>query len=96
MTEKLTAAALAALGQSVPGWTLDPERRAIARAFEFADFSQAWAFMSRVALLAEQHQHHPDWSNSWNKVAIALSSHDAGGLTEQDVALARAISALLV
>ena len=82
------AAALAEL----PGW----ERRgpAIVRSFSFADFSGAWAFMSRVALLAEKLDHHPDWSNSWNKVEISLTTHSAGGLTRKDLAMARAISAL--
>lgn len=65
------------------------------RTFDFDDFSQAWAFMSRVALLAERHDHHPDWSNSWNTVTIDLVSHDAGSITEKDHALADAIDALL-
>ena len=95
MTAKLTKAEHAALSETVPGWKLDPKRDAIVRKFSFADFSEAWAFMSRVALLAESQQHHPDWSNTWNNVEIALSTHDAGGLSAKDVALARAISALL-
>jgi 4a-hydroxytetrahydrobiopterin dehydratase len=65
------------------------------RSFQFADFSEAWAFMSRVALLAERHDHHPDWSNSWNRVVIDLVSHDAGGITDRDHALAAAIDALV-
>lgn len=68
---------------------------AFRREFTFADFSAAWAFMSRVALLAEQHDHHPDWSNSYNRVSISLTSHDAGGLTDRDERLARAIDGLL-
>jgi 4a-hydroxytetrahydrobiopterin dehydratase len=64
------------------------------REFTFADFSEAWGFMSRVALLAEASNHHPDWSNSWNKVTIELVSHDSGGLTGRDVDLAAAIDAL--
>ncbi len=63
------------------------------RHFEFADFSTAFAFMTRVALLAEQRNHHPDWSNSYNKVTIDLVSHDAGGLTGRDTTLAEAINA---
>ncbi|MDE2582581.1 MAG: 4a-hydroxytetrahydrobiopterin dehydratase, partial [Rhodospirillales bacterium] len=58
------------------------------------DFSAAFGFMARVALLAEQHGHHPDWSNVWNRVEITLSTHDAGGLTAQDVRLAQAIDRL--
>ena len=64
------------------------------REFAFADFSEAFAFMARVALLAEKADHHPDWSNSWNKVVIELSSHDAGGLTQRDLDLAAAIDRL--
>ena len=65
------------------------------RELAFADFSEAFAFMTRVALLAEAANHHPDWSNSWNKVVIDLVSHDAGGLTDRDVALATRINGLL-
>jgi 4a-hydroxytetrahydrobiopterin dehydratase len=81
--------ALAAL----PGWRYDGEARAIRRAFAFADFAEAFAFMTRVALAAEKADHHPDWSNSWNKVEIALSTHSAGGLTRRDLDLARMIDA---
>lgn len=74
------------------GWT---EREGgLERTFRFADFSEAWAFMSRVALLAEKADHHPEWSNVWNKVSIRLTTHDAGGLTEKDTALADAINGL--
>ncbi|HEY0414689.1 MAG TPA: 4a-hydroxytetrahydrobiopterin dehydratase [Allosphingosinicella sp.] len=83
----------AALG-GVPGWTYDAEARAIRRSFAFADFSEAFAFMTRVALAAEKADHHPDWSNSWNKVEIALTTHSAGGLTGRDVDLACTIDAL--
>jgi 4a-hydroxytetrahydrobiopterin dehydratase len=65
------------------------------REFSFADFSEAWAFMSRVALLAEKRNHHPDWSNSWNKVVIDLVSHDKGEITDRDRELAAAIDDLL-
>ena len=68
---------------------------AIEREFKLRNFSEAWAFMSRVALLAEKHDHHPEWSNVYNRVAITLTTHDAGGLSERDVAMARAIDALL-
>lgn len=69
---------------------------ALSREFEFADFSEAFAFMTRVALLAESANHHPDWSNSWNKVTINLSSHDAGGtVTGRDRELAAAIDGLV-
>jgi 4a-hydroxytetrahydrobiopterin dehydratase len=65
------------------------------RELAFADFSEAFGFMARVALAAEKANHHPDWSNSWNTVVIDLVSHDAGGLTERDTALAIAINALV-
>lgn len=94
MVAKLDAAERAALARDLPGWRVMDGRDAIARSFRFADFSEAWAFMSRVALLAERHDHHPEWSNVWNRVEITLSTHDAGGLSARDVALARAIDAL--
>jgi len=65
------------------------------RDFTFADFAQAFAFMERVAVLAEELDHHPDWSNSWNKVTISLVSHDVGRITERDHRLASAIDRLL-
>ncbi|MCS6932602.1 MAG: 4a-hydroxytetrahydrobiopterin dehydratase [Acetobacteraceae bacterium] len=95
MVEKLDAAARAALAATLPGWSPVEGRDAIRRRFVFRDFSEAWGFMARVALLAEKHDHHPEWSNVWNRVEIVLTTHDAGGLSERDVALARAIDALL-
>ena len=83
-------AALAALS----GWTHDPGRDAIARRFTFADFGEAFAFMTRVALEAEKADHHPEWNNVWNRVDILLTTHSAGGLTEKDLALARKIEAI--
>lgn len=75
----------------LPGWHFDAERGGtIKREFKFADFVQAFAFMTRVALVAEKHDHHPEWSNVYNRVSITLTTHDAGGLTMKDVALARA------
>ncbi len=85
----------AALATKLPGWTMVAGRDAIERSFQFRDFSEAWGFMNRVALLAETQAHHPDWSNVWNRVRIELSTHDAGGLTDSDVKLAQAINALL-
>jgi 4a-hydroxytetrahydrobiopterin dehydratase len=76
------------------GWLLADG--VLLRELTFADFSQAWAFMSRVALLAEKRNHHPDWSNSWNRVTITLSTHDEGGqITDRDVELAADINELL-
>ncbi len=95
MVKKLGAAERAGLAAALPGWRMVPDRDAIARRFTFADFSAAWGFMARVALLAEKHDHHPEWSNVWNRVDILLTTHDAGGLSERDLALARAIDGLL-
>jgi 4a-hydroxytetrahydrobiopterin dehydratase len=77
--------------RGLPEWRYDEAAKAISREFRFADFGEAFAFMARVALAAEKADHHPDWSNSWNKVAVALSTHSAGGVTGKDVALARAM-----
>ncbi|MCO6414679.1 4a-hydroxytetrahydrobiopterin dehydratase [Siccirubricoccus sp. KC 17139] len=95
MIAKLDAAARAALPAELPEWHLVEGRDAIARSFRFADFSAAWGFMSRVALLAERQDHHPEWSNVWNRVEITLSTHDAGGLSARDLRLAKSIDALL-
>ena len=94
MVERLDAQARAGLAESLPQWRLVEGRDAIRREFRFRDFSEAWGFMSRVALLAEAQDHHPEWSNVWNRVEILLSTHDAGGLSERDLRLARAIDAL--
>ena len=89
---RLSEADVASLVNALPGWQYQPP--GLVREFRFADFSAAWAFMARVALLAEKFDHHPDWSNVYNKVRITLSTHDVGGLTQRDVALAKAIDAL--
>lgn len=90
LTEAARAEALAAL----PEWSLREDGLAIERLFRFKDFSQAFAFMVRVALIAEKHDHHPEWSNVYNRVAITLTTHDAGGLSARDTAMATAIDAL--
>ena len=94
MIAKLTEAERADLAARLPDWHMAEGRDAIVRSFRFRDFSEAWGFMSRVALLAEKQDHHPEWSNVWNRVEILLSTHDAGGLSKRDVALAQAIDAL--
>ena len=76
-------------------WIHEPQRAAITRSFKFANFSEAFAFMTRVALLAEQADHHPEWSNVYNRVDILLTTHDADGLSQRDVDMATAIDALL-
>ena len=94
MVAKLTEAERAALAATLPEWRMVDGRDAIRRDFAFRDFSAAWGFMSRVALLAEKQDHHPEWSNVWNRVSITLSTHDAGGLSARDIALAQAIDRL--
>jgi 4a-hydroxytetrahydrobiopterin dehydratase len=91
MVAKLTEVQRAALAETLPGWTLLADRDAITRTFKFADFSAAWGFMSRVALLAEKQDHHPEWENVYNRVTITLTTHDAGGLSARDVKLAEEI-----
>jgi 4a-hydroxytetrahydrobiopterin dehydratase len=90
LTEAERAEALAAL----PEWSLRADGLAIERTFKFRDFSEAFAFMARVALIAEKQDHHPEWSNVYNRVEITLTTHDAGGLSARDVKMARAIDGL--
>lgn len=90
LTDTERTNALAAL----PAWHVVAGRDAIHRAFKFRNFSEAFGFMTRVALAAETADHHPEWSNVWNRVEITLSTHDAGGLTARDIALAKAIDAV--
>lgn len=82
----------AALG-ALPGWSWDREAKALRKSFRFADFAQAFSFMTRVALAAEKAGHHPEWSNVWNRVEIALTTHEAGGVTRRDTDLAAAVEA---
>ena len=93
MAEKLEGAARQRALAESPGWTEVAGRDAIGKTFRFADFNGAFAFMCRVALYAEKMDHHPEWFNVYNRVDIVLSSHDAGGVTERDLRLARFIEA---
>jgi 4a-hydroxytetrahydrobiopterin dehydratase len=95
MATPLTDTERANLGTTVPGWAPALDRDALRRDFKFKNFSEAWGFMTRVALLAEKQDHHPNWSNTWNTVRIELSTHDTGGLSDNDVRLAQAINKLL-
>ena len=79
---------------SLSGWSVDPLRDAIVKSFTFRDFGEAFAFMTRVALEAEKADHHPEWSNVWNRVDILPSTHSAGGVTGKDIALATKIEAI--
>ena len=76
------------------GWSLEEGGRAIGRTFMFKDFSEAFGFLTRVALHAEKADHHPEFTSVWNRVDFRLTSHDAGGLTERDIKLAKAIDML--
>lgn len=89
--KKLDAAAHAAALKALPHWREVPGRDVIARKFEFRDFNEAFGFMSRVALLAEKMNHHPEWVNVYKTVDVRLTTHDAGGLTENDIAMAKAM-----
>ena len=76
------------------GWTVEEGGKAWVRTIKFKDFSEAFAFLTRVALHAEKADHHPEFTSVWNRVDLRLTSHDAGGVTERDAELARAINAL--
>ena len=94
MTAKLTGKARSDALAALKGWTEVAGRDAITKSFKFADFNQAWGFMTRVALAADKADHHPEWSNVYNRVEIVLSTHDAGGLSAKDVELAKFIDSV--
>ena len=94
MTSKLIGKARSDALASLKDWKEVAGRDAIQKSFKFADFTQAWGFMTKVALAAEKADHHPEWSNVYNRVDIVLSTHDAGGLSDKDVALARYIDSV--
>ena len=91
MVAKLTPAERERLLPELEGWTLDAGRDGIRKSYRFRDFVEAFAFMTRGALLAEKADHHPEWSNVYNRVDVLLTTHDAGGLSMRDVDMARAI-----
>ena len=91
MAAPLSSEARAAALAKLPGWRSVEGRDAITRTFTFADFNQAFGFMTRVALVAEKMDHHPEWFNVYRTVEVTLSTHDAGGVTEKDIALAKAM-----
>jgi 4a-hydroxytetrahydrobiopterin dehydratase len=86
LTDEARARALDAL--KARGWTQVADRDAITKRYRFADFNEAWGVMSRVAVYAEKHNHHPEWFNVWSTLEVTLTTHDAGGLSELDVAMA--------
>lgn len=91
MSKKLVGMDRTTALHEVHGWIEHEERDAIRKTFHFADFSEAFAFMTRVAILAEKADHHPEWFNVYNRVEIILSTHDADGLTRKDIDMARRI-----
>jgi len=91
--KRLTPQEIETALRALPGWSLANGK--LHRKFQFADFSAAFGFMTRVALAAEAADHHPDWSNVWNRVVIDLHTHDSGGVTQSDVDLATRISGLI-
>lgn len=95
MVRKLDEDARTALLARFPEWTHEPTRDAITRRFKFDDFAQAFGFMASVAIIAEKMDHHPEWSNVYNRVDMLLTTHDADGLSERDATLAAAIEALM-
>ncbi|TCT11701.1 pterin-4-alpha-carbinolamine dehydratase [Tepidamorphus gemmatus] len=94
MAQTLTGAARAEALAGLPEWREAAGRDAIERTYRFKDFNEAFGFMARVALVAEKMDHHPEWRNVYRTVEVMLSTHDAGGVTERDVALARAMDAI--
>jgi len=94
MTGKLSAEARKSAVAGLAGWKEVSDRDAIAKTFTFGDFSEAFGFMSRVALVAEKNDHHPEWRNVYKTVEIVLSTHDAGGVTNKDIELAKAMNAI--
>jgi 4a-hydroxytetrahydrobiopterin dehydratase len=95
--KKLDPTEVAALSQTLPGWHHDPQRGGtLRRDFVFEDFVQAFGFMAQVALAAEKQDHHPEWSNVYNRVSITWTTHDVQGLSTRDVALAQATDRLYV
>ena len=94
MAGKLSLEARKTALQALPGWAEVSGREAIARTFVFKDFNEAFGFMSRVALVAEKRDHHPEWRNVYKTVDVVLSTHDAGGVTAKDIDLAKAMNAI--
>ena len=94
MAGKLSAEARKTALQALPGWTDVTGRDAIAKTFVFRDFNEAFGFMARAALVAEKHDHHPEWRNVYKTVEVVLSTHDAGGITRLDIELATAMNAM--
>ncbi len=94
MAQRFTAEARKSALAGLPGWAEVQGREAIAKTFVFKDFNEAFGFMSRAALVAEKHDHHPEWRNVYKTVEVVLATHDAGGVTAKDIELAKAMNAI--
>ena len=94
MVERLSEDARKAAVEALSGWSDVAGREAIARTFIFRDFNEAFGFMARVALVAEKNDHHPEWRNVYKTVEVVLTTHDASGVTERDIRLAKAMDAI--
>ncbi|MBL4613627.1 MAG: 4a-hydroxytetrahydrobiopterin dehydratase [Magnetovibrio sp.] len=95
MSSTLNASDVSAHLKQVDGWALSTDQKAIEKKFSFKNFPDAFAFMTRVAFTCEKINHHPDWSNTYNRVDVRLSTHDADGLTERDFTLAQAMDKVM-
>ena len=95
MSKKLTDSEKSAALEEVSTWSLTENGDGIRNTFVFDDFNQAWGVLSRIALVAEKQNHHPEWSNVYNRVRITLSSHDVQGLTDRDIRLAKEIDRIV-
>ena len=93
MSRPAKIGAAAAVAQ-LPGWTAVSEKDAISKTFKFADFNAAFGFMTRVALMADKLDHHPEWFNVYNRVEVVLTTHDADGVSELDVTMAKFMDAV--
>jgi 4a-hydroxytetrahydrobiopterin dehydratase len=94
MADRLSAEMRKSALQGLPGWAETAGREAIGRTFVFKDFNEAFGFMTRAALIAEKHDHHPEWRNVYKTVEVVLATHDAGGVTVLDIELAKAMNAI--
>jgi 4a-hydroxytetrahydrobiopterin dehydratase len=94
MAQRLTGEARQSALKALAGWSEVKGREAICKTYVFKDFNEAFGFMARVALVAEKHDHHPEWRNVYKTVEVVLATHDAGGVTEKDIELAKAMNAI--
>ncbi len=94
MAERLTETTISSEMAELPDWTINTDHTAVSRQFTFRNFNQAFGFMARVAMLAEQINHHPEWANVYHRVTVTLTTHDVGGLSELDIKMAHAMNTM--